>query len=359
MSTGQWLLVWFLGLIALGTVVLMLPGMAVPGGLTAIDALFTATTAVSVTGLMVVDIEQAFTPWGRVVILVLIQLGGIGIITFASVLILTTARKLSISYEDMLGATLASSRSVSVRHVAFAVVRFTILIEVIGTLVLFVLWPGDGPWHERLWSATFHAISAFCNAGISLYSDNLKAVADSSGVVLGMAVLIVLGGFGFTNFHELLNRWRKGTFRWAHFSLFLKVSIVLTVALNVSATAIFLIAESDIAFQSRSLGDAMIAAFFHAVTTRTAGFDIVPMTAFSDLSLRVMMLLMFIGAVSGSCAGGIKLSTSPFSSVWCGRIFATTVNRCCSIVVCRESIRTRPSCWSSPPSRPPRSDLPS
>lgn len=164
-------------------------------------------------------------------------------------LILTATRKLTVHYEDMLDATLAGAHARSVRQIAFAVIRFTVLIELAGTLALVAVWPGDVPWGERLWGAAFHAISAFCNAGIGLYSNNLEGFAGDTGVILVAASLIILGGFGFTNFNELFDRWRNGALRWSKFSLFLKVSIVFTVVINLLGTVILFAIEFDIAFR--------------------------------------------------------------------------------------------------------------
>lgn len=308
MFPEKWLVASFLGLIIVGAAVLSLPGMT-PAGISFIDALFTAASAVCVTGLMTVDIESGFTAAGRTIILILIQLGGIGIVTLASMLLLSAQRRLPLHYELIMSSTVAVSGTIHVRRVVFSVMRLTLLIEGLGALLFYVVWPGEGAPLDRAWTALFHAVSGFCNAGIALRSDSLSAVRDDVSVNLVMMALIVLGGFGFINLRELLAHLRARQLRWSKFSLFLKVSLTMTVALILFGTAMLLTFEWQGALAGLSPGDKVLAAAFQSVTTRTAGFSTVSMRDFSEVSLRFMMLLMFVGAVSGSCAGGVKTGT--------------------------------------------------
>lgn len=309
MSPEKLVLLWFLSLIAVGAALLSLPLMTTAGGISLIDAVFTAATAVCVTGLMVLNLEHDFTFWGQLTVLVLIQLGGIGIVTFASFVIFSGAGRLPIAYQDMLSSTVPAPARISLRQTTAAVVRFTLLIEAAGAALLFAAWPEEGGLWVRLWQSVFHAISAFCNAGISLFASNLERFAASPAVPAVVMTLIILGGFGFTNFHELAVRLRRGSLRWSQFSLFLKVSIVATLALNLFGAATLLALEHGVAFADLAWPDKGMAALFHAVTARTAGFDTVAMGEFTELSLHLLIVLMFIGAVSGSTAGGIKVST--------------------------------------------------
>ena len=309
MSPAKWLVASFLALIVVGAGILSLPQMTPQGGIAIIDALFTSASAVCVTGLMVLDIEADFTAAGRIVILVLIQCGGIGIITLASFLILSTGRRLPLSAESMVTSTVAVAGQANPKKVALAVIRYTLIIEAVGIALLAAVWPGDMAPLDRLWTATFHGISAFCNSGIGLMSDSLENLRTDVGVNVVMMALIILGGLGFINLREIVHHIATRSFRWSRTSLFLKVSLVLTLALIVIGMAVLLVLEWHRAFADLSLGHKVLAAAFHSVTTRTAGFHTVPMTDFQEVSLRFMMLLMFFGAVSGSCGGGVKLGT--------------------------------------------------
>lgn len=308
MFPEKWLVASFLALIIIGAAVLSLPGMT-PAGIDFIDALFTAASAVCVTGLLTIDIESGFTAAGRTVILILMQLGGIGIVTLASLLLLSAQRRLPLHYELIMSSTVAVSGTIRVRNVVFSVMRLTLLIEGLGAILFYFAWPSEGAPLDRAWTALFHAVSGFCNAGFALRSDSLNSVRDDVGVNLIMMTLIVLGGFGFINLRELLARLRANQMRWSKFSLFLKVSLTMTVTLIVFGTAMLLTFEWHGAFGAFSPGEKVLAAAFQSVTTRTAGFSTVSMREFGEVSLRFMMLLMFIGAVSGSCAGGVKTGT--------------------------------------------------
>lgn len=314
MSAEKWLLAWFLSLIVVGALVLSLPMMSHAGGISLIDALFTSATAVCVTGLMVVDVHTDLTLAGRIVVLVLIQCGGVGIVTFASVLILSAQSRLPLGYESIVNTTVSPARSATVRHVLRTVLITTLVIEAAAVAVLFVVWPSDGPggfaaWPERLWAAAFHAVSAFCNAGITLFSDSLAALRGEPAVLLVIMMLIVLGGFGFINLYELIQRARTRTMRWSRFSLFLKATIVATLGINVAAAVTIGLLEAGVGFANLTPGETFLAAIFHAISTRTAGFSTVAIDGFTEVSLVLIMALMFIGASSGSCGGGVKVGT--------------------------------------------------
>jgi len=298
----------FLGAIVVGAVSLSMPGIMVNGAMSWIDAVFMATSAMCVTGLATVDMGREVTTAGHVIILCLIQLGGIGIVTVATLTILA-GRRLSLEHEDMLISTVAIGGSTSARSVALSVMGYALALEAIGAFILFAVWPGDLAWQDRLWQSVFHAVSAFCNAGFSLFSDNLEGFVHDFGINIVIMVLIVLGGFGFINLREIVDRIRSRTFRWSRFSTFLKISIVMTVILNCVGALILLLVESENAFAELPWSEKIIAAVFHAVTARTAGFETLPMATFTNFSLLILVLLMYIGGVSGSCAGGIKVGT--------------------------------------------------
>lgn len=308
MLPAKRLLFIFLVLVLSGALLLCLPGMTV-AGIRFEDALFTATSAVCVTGLMVLDIQRDFTFAGQVTILLLIQIGAIGIIALASLIILGGGGRLSIGYEDLVSSSIGGP-NLNARALTLAVVRLTLLIEALGTLALFVCWPGaSDDWLARLWVCLFHSIAAFCNAGIALYANNLENFSGAYGVNLVLMALVVLGGFGFVNLQELITHSRHRTLRWPRFSVLLKVSLTLT-ALFILVGALSLLAlEHDVGLAGLAWPEKILAAFFQSVSTRTAGFNTVPLASFTDLSLLIMAILMFCGGISGSTAGGIKLNT--------------------------------------------------
>jgi trk system potassium uptake protein len=301
-------MVLFFGAIVVGAVLLSLPGVAVKGTISWVDAAFMATSAMCVTGLTTVDMGQEMTTTGHLIILGLIQLGGVGIVTIATLIILA-GRRLSLEHEDMLISTVAVAGSASMRRVALSVMGYTLVLEAFGALALFAFWPGDLAWQDRLWQSAFHAVSAFCNAGFSLFSDNLDRHVHDFGINIVIMVLIVLGGFGFMNLREIVDRIRSRALRWSRFSTFLKVSMVMTLILNGLGALVLLLVESGNAFAELPWNEKILAAVFHAVSARTAGFETVPMATFTNFSLLILVLLMYIGGVSGSCAGGIKVGT--------------------------------------------------
>lgn len=309
MNQAKRLVMAFVLLIVGGAFVLTLPVMSADGKIALIDACFTATSAVCVTGLTVLDTERDFTFWGQLVILILIQCGGIGIITIASSIILSSHKRLSLDYEAMLSSTVAVSPGMTFREITSAAIKLTLIIELFGAIALYCCWPSEQAFAMRAWQSLFHAVSAFCNAGFSVYSDNLQRFTGNVGVNGVLMGLIMLRGFGFVNLRELLFRWRTRQFKWRSFSLFLKVSIMLTVVLNLVGTLLIFLADRSVALGTLSAPEQVMAAAFHAVSTRTAGFNTLPIANFTDMSLLFMIGWMFIGGVSGSCAGGVKVSS--------------------------------------------------
>ncbi len=304
----QKIMMLFLAAIAAGAVLLSLPGVAVNGAMSWVDAVFLATSAICVTGLVTLDMGREVTTMGHVIILCLIQLGGIGIVTVATLMILA-GRRLSIEHEDMLISTVAVSGPASARRVALSVVVYSLALETIGAIALIAVLPGDLNWADRIWQSIFHAVSAFCNAGFSLFSNNLQGLRHDFGVNIVIMALIMLGGFGFINLHEIVDRIRSRTFHWSKFSTVLKISIVMTLILNSLGALILLLVEAGNAFGALPWSEKILAAVFHAVAARTAGFETIPMATFTNFSLLILVLLMYIGGVSGSCAGGVKVGT--------------------------------------------------
>ncbi len=299
----------FLFMIFTGSLLLKLP-FATEGGISYIDALFTSTSAVCVTGLIVVDTATAFTGFGKGVILLLIQLGGLGIMTFAALVIWLVRQKISLSDRLMLEYSfLQGGMRFPLRSFLAFILKYTFIVEFAGFLGYFFTLDEADIW-KRAGFSLFHAISAFCNAGFSLYSENLAGYYGNPGVNMVTMILVVLGGIGFVVIFELKNKYRillrmeKRRFTAPIFSLHTWTVLV---------TSSFLIAAGGVLiflFQlSSGYRISFLSSLFHSVCARTAGFNTVDLGALSTSSLLVIIFLMFIGGSPGSTAGGIKTTT--------------------------------------------------
>lgn len=308
----------FLLLIVAGGILLKLPWMNQGEAISWLDAFFIATSAVCVTGLSTIDVANSLNFYGQLILLMLIQLGGVGIITVSSFLLFMGRKKVSISYEEMLSSTIAVSQEFTFRKITFVVLKFTFLIELIGALLLLPLWSQANSWPERVWAAIFHSVSAFCNAGFALYSNNLEGFSGEIGINFVLMFLIITGGFGFVNLQELWKLAKTGKFKWRNFSFFLKVSLTFTAFLICFGACSVFLFEANGSMKNLSFFEKVTASFFTSITTRTAGFNTLPLPEFSNQTLFIMILLMFIGGISGSCAGGIKVNSIAviFSVIW-------------------------------------------
>lgn len=295
-------------LIAIGTAgLLWLPGLYVGPRLGVVDALFTITSAVCVTGLTVVDTATYFTRWGQLWILLFIQLGGLGLVTLTSLIIGVLGRRLSLRSEMIAGPPVEISGRSDLLALTRAVARFTFAIEGMGALVIWLtLLPEHGPL-DAAWHALFHAISAFCNAGFSTFSDNLIGHADHGILLTTISFLVVIGGFGYLSSAELIRWWRGGGFRSTR-----RISTHTFSALAVTATLLvvgtFLVALFEWEGVLVHLGpvDRLVNAWFMSVTPRTAGFASVDYGDVGNSTAYFTILLMVVGGSPGSTAGGIK-----------------------------------------------------
>jgi trk/ktr system potassium uptake protein len=297
---------FFLSLIAGGSILLMLP-FAWKGGhhLRYIDALFTSASAVCVTGLGTVDTSQ-FTRFGQIVIMLLIQVGGLGIISFSTLYLATPRRKVSFRSVRLVREYYLDSVEYHANDIVKNIVVATFLLEAIGAVFLYF---GFRPTvhHALLFTAIFHSISAFCNAGFSTFSDGMVPYVGDAYLSIVFMVLIVAGGLGFVVIQDL---WRRWTGRRRHLSLHTRVVLIATAILILGGTIVYYFLER--ANELRGLGDGgqVLAAAFQSVTTRTAGFNTIDEGGMTTTSKLFTLLLMFIGGSSGSTAGGIKVSTA-------------------------------------------------
>jgi trk system potassium uptake protein TrkH len=300
----------FAALILVGTVgLLALPGLYVGEPLGPLSALFTMTSAVCVTGLSLVDTATYFTFWGQAWLLLFIQLGGLGLITLSSAIILAMGRRLSLRTEMVAMTAPAGGQRAEIRALTIAVLRFTAVVEAIGAAVLFVLWSADMPPGQALWHAVFHSISAFCNAGFSTFSDSLMNWRDRPAVLATIASLILIGGMGFYTIGEL-GRWRRhGSERRPRLSSHSFGSIGVTLLLLAAGMAMYAAVEWNEAFFGLGYVDRLVNAFFLSVTARTAGFNTIDYSTLGNDAAFLTIMLMFVGGAPGSTAGGVKTTT--------------------------------------------------
>ena len=301
---------YFLGLIAAGTVFLSLPlswGAGDGGSRAAfIDAVFTAVSAVCVTGLTTVD-TALWSRFGQVVILLLIQAGGLGIVTFGMFYLVMPRARISLRDTRMLGSAFTGERMVRPRSVIRSIFIITLVIEGIGAVLLSIAFGRSGR-SDAVFSGVFHAVSAFCNAGFSIFSEGLASYRSDPAVSITLMALIILGGIGFMVIRDLLRAGMPGR----------RCPLLFHTRLMLTATPLFIAAgllgyllldDTDV-FSSLPPAQRILAALFQSVTTRTAGFSTVDQAALSAPSRWLTLMLMIIGGGSGSTAGGIKVSTA-------------------------------------------------
>lgn len=295
----------FLLLILLGTLLLKLP-IAVHEPITWIQSLFTATSAVTVTGLVVVDTGTQFTLFGQVVIALLIQCGGLGLMTFAIVTLIALGGKIGYLERTVAREAFNQTNSSTLAATAKSVVMFALIVELIGMVILTLYWSSDLGWQTSLFHGFFYTISAFNNAGFALSADSLMPYVDDPVVNLTITGLFIIGGLGFSVWMDLkLNR------RWSKLTVYSRMMITGTVIINtVAVIAIYLIERDNpnTLAPLTELGK-WLASWFQAVTPRTAGFNTLAIDQLEEATTVIILVLMFIGGGSLSTASGIKVVT--------------------------------------------------
>ena len=317
----------FAAAIFLGALLLWmdLSRVAAAPAVTFVDALFTSCSAVCVTGLTVRDTGSEMSSVGQLIVLLLIQIGGLGIMTFSNMAILVARRKLDLSGRMMVEETHGLVPSLSPIGVLLAVLVYTAVIEVAGAWILAVRFARDMDWSLALWYGVFHSIAAFCNAGFALFKDNLMGYRLDMTVNLTIMGLIVLGGIGFVVLGEL-TIWLRGIFRRPRprLSLHTRVVLVTTLILIFGGALLVGLTESGGVAMAGSFADRCLQSLFLSVTSRTAGFNTVDTGRLENSTLLVVIGLMFIGASSGSTGGGIKTTTA---AILCGLLYSRVRNR--------------------------------
>lgn len=318
----------FAGVILIGAIILGLPWCHRADSVHFLDALFTATSAVCVTGLTVVDTGTDYTVMGQSVILALIQVGGLGVMTFAALAFRIAGWRMSLQSQKLVSDSFFQrDLGVEFRSSFKIILLMTLSTEAVGAFLLFLLLPRFTGTGTTVFSSVFHSVSAFCNAGFSLHSDSLIGIRDSTGTLLVVMGLITLGGLGYTVNQELLKLVRKVIRREKDFepnTFSLNTRLVLTVSAVLVVGGSILILVSGLTPDEISWHDKVRDALFQSVTARTAGFNSVDIGSLPTASLFTLIVLMFIGGSPGSCAGGVKTTLIP---VWLARLRASMMGK--------------------------------
>lgn len=309
----------FLLIIALGTLGLkLIPGMFKTEPMNWLDALFTITSAVCVTGLAVENTAQTFTMLGQAWILLCIQLGGLGVIVLTSFIILALGGRMGVRSEMLVSSTTDVAPKIKPKKFVRDVVIFTLIIEAIGAILLYILWR---PWQanhgmplgESIWHAVFQSVSAFCNAGFSTYTNGLIDYRHSGSSLLVLSALIILGGFGFLAMEEIYRRVRSPSVV-RRLSLNTRIGLFAMTILLLVGWIIFGALEwnnpATLGEESLNTTDKLINALFMSVTARTAGYNSIDYEQAYASSNFFTIILMAIGGAPGSTAGGVKTTTA-------------------------------------------------
>ncbi|MFT0548181.1 TrkH family potassium uptake protein [Allopusillimonas ginsengisoli] len=295
----------FLALIALGTLLLSLPAAGTEP-VSLLSAFFMATSAVTVTGLTVIDPAAQLSHFGQIVLILLVQAGGLGFVTFAVLAAVTLGKKMSLTHQAVALEAFNQTNVSRIRRTASSVLKISLGIELVMMTILALWWSRDYSWLTAIYRAIFHSIAAFNNAGFSLFPASLSQFVGDPVTVLVITFSIILGGIGFSVLSDV-NSKRS----WARLLPYTKIMLISTLALNVIGFFVIWLLEFK---NPTTLGDLPVhaqalAAWMHSVTSRTAGFTTIDITQMRDSSTLVIMLLMFVGGGSLSTASGIKVGT--------------------------------------------------
>ncbi len=303
---------WYASTIVFGTALLAQPFCHAAGAkaLSILDALFTATSALCVTGLTVRSTGHDLSLIGQVVVLVLIQAGGIGIVTLTTFVTLKMGGRQTLRSRTLLAETLGAGTEPDLRWVLAHVIRFTLIFELAGAVLLAIRFLFDYSPAEAVWQAVFHSVSAFCNAGFSLNDDSLVRYQGDWLVNPVIMVLIISGGIGYPVMIDVSRNW-YGPWRdrWDRLMLHTKIMLVGTAALLTLGTLAMLVLEWDNSLKGLPLPTRLLVSMFQSVTCRTAGFNTVNVGSLTNATLFVFILLMMVGAGPCSTGGGFKVST--------------------------------------------------
>ena len=306
-SSFQVILLSFLVLILLGALILMLPVCSRSHCVTSFqDTLFTAVSASCVTGLVVLDTATHWSIWGQIVILILIQIGGLGVITVALTFFRLWGRRISLAQRNMMQQSISAPQVGGIVRLTGFILKGSICIELGGALLLLPVFVRDFGFARGLWYSVFHAISAFCNAGFDLMGvrqkfSSLTSYADDAWVNCVIMALIIIGGIGFLVWEDL----RRNLLHPSRCRLQTKLVLSASAALILVPALLYFLLE----YQNLPLRERILAALFQSVTTRTAGFNTTDLSQLSEPGILQMIFLMLVGGSPGSTAGGMKTTT--------------------------------------------------
>jgi len=305
LSPPSLLALGFLSFIIIGTLLLKLP-FAHHGDLTWINALFTATSAVTITGLSVVNIGESFTTFGQVVVMLLIQCGGLGFMTFAILAALSLSSKVGIKQQIMAQETIGQTSLAKATFTVKGVFLYSLFFEAIGTAILTMAWSHHYDLDNAFFYALFYSVSAFNNGGFSLFPNSLMSFSDQYMVTFTISMLYIIGGIGFVVLMDI-----KRAKRWKKLSTNSKLILSTIAGLNLFAFIVIWLIEASnpLTLAPMSIGDQALNAWFHATVPRSSGFNSLEVGNMTNASTLITMVLMFIGGGSLSTAGGIKVGT--------------------------------------------------
>ena len=309
MHSAAVLVLSFISAILVGSCLLMLPLATVSGSISFIDALFTTTSAVCVTGLIVVDTGSYYTLFGQFVILVLIQIGGLGVMTVSVTVFRLMGRNISFRQRLIMQDVFTHTPQKDILYLVKSIFLFTGAVELLGAGLLFIHWAKEYPTGKALYMALFHSVSAFCNAGFSTFSNSMMNYRGDLLLNITMCMLIVLGGIGFPVLYELFHPVVHHSKNRFMLSLHTKTVLITTAHLILSGAVFFWLLEQTATLKEASLMESILASLFQSITCRTAGFNTVDISALQTGTLAFMVFLMFFGASPGSCGGGVKTTT--------------------------------------------------
>ena len=297
----------YLVVVVVGALILMLP-FAHIGKLTPIDALFTSTSATCVTGLIVKITPEDFTLFGQSVLIILMQVGGIGYMSIVTLFFLVMKKNLNIHEKNMAKDSLNYSSNLDIQNFLKKVFIFTLLIELLGITILTIRFSITMPFFKALWHAIFHTVAAFNNAGFSSFRDNLVSYDHDFTVLMTVGILVILGGLGYLVLVELHYKFLRQRFM---LSAHTKITLLGTFILIVSGMILFLALEWDTRglFAETSWYYKLLNSFFLSINFRTSGFNSLDLSHLSDASLSCSSIYMMVGGGAGSTAGGIKITT--------------------------------------------------
>jgi len=299
----------FLLAIGIGTLLLKLPFSSRAGHIPWVDALFTSTSAVCVTGLVVVDTSGHFDIFGQCVILALIQIGGMGVMTISVALFRWIGRSISFRHRMVMQDLFAHTPREDIFGLVKSIVFFTLGAELIGTALLTIHWNQELPLGRAAYTAFFHSISAFCNAGFSLFSDSMVRYSDNVLLNTTICCLIVVGGIGFPVLYDLQSWIAQKKEKRVRLSIQTKSVLITTLVLILCGALMFAFLERQALGEAQRLSHRVLTPLFQSITCRTAGFNTVDIASLKDATLAMMIFLMFVGASPGSCGGGVKTTT--------------------------------------------------